>query len=54
MTTKHAKDTKFGGRERETCGVADIKRVLLRWVPRLGVKALSKLTVAPKGAVGLR
>ena len=54
FSTKHTKHTKGRGRERETCGVADMKRVFLRGVPRLGVKALSKLTVAPKGAVGPR
>ena len=39
---------------RGTCWVAAMKRVFLRGVPRLGVKALSKLTVTPKGAVGPR
>lgn len=37
-----------------TCRVADMKRVLLRWAIRHGLKALSKLTVTPKGAVGPR
>ena len=37
-----------------TCGLAELKRVPLRWARRLGLEALSKLTVAPKGAVGLR
>ena len=39
---------------RETCGGADMRRVLLRWARRLGLKALSKLTVALGSAVGLR